>query len=387
MDLKKVKNILDEHFHGKYEFGDFLSSGAFADLFLIRHVFLDDMRVMKLINKPLTSSTNLDLILREDRISCHLKHENIINIYDADIIKTSDDTEWVYFIMEYVPGGDLNQYLNAFIDVGLLIPSFWTITLIKQISYGLNILHSSNPGIVHGDLNPKNILLSFNSEDRAIVKISDFGVSKIVSTDYEKTAVGGTRPFMAPECFNDEIYPATDIYAAGVIFYLFLTNHYPYNVSDFDIVEISEGKPWMYELIPPSHYNKMVTPFLDDLVMKCLEYDYKKRYVDASELSDDIELCLEEIVENLEKEEFFSYNAIKKAFRMAKYEDKLDEAFELLGNSEMCEVLKKVLYPKDDAELTESKTITLKNLSTLTQSGIGQKPRDFSTRSDVTKII
>ena len=181
MKFDDVKEIIDDFFQGKYKVEKFLGSSSFSDIYLIKHVFLNDLQVIKIIKKPLVLSSDLNLILYEARMACQLKHENIIDIYDAGIIQGSrgnDFTDLVYFIMEYVPGGDLKKYMLSFINSNILIPISWALFLVQQISFGLSYLHLSNPPVVHGDIKPSNILLSFNSQERIVIKLSDFGFSR-----------------------------------------------------------------------------------------------------------------------------------------------------------------------------------------------------------------
>ena len=257
--------------------------------------------------------------------------------------------------MEYVPAGDLNKFLNSFINSKMLVPTFWTLFLIKQISLGLSILHSANPPIIHSDLNPKNILLSFNSKVSVVVKLTDFGFVKQLDNINNKYSIAGTKPFMAPECFNEEYYISTDIYSLGVIFYVFLTNHYPYDLKGYDFSEILDGKPWKKELKPPSYYNGNVLPVIDEIVLKCLAYDYTQRYFDAEELYRDIRNAFK--FYDVDEDTVEMTNSVKKAFRLAKYENKEDEAIELLDKYYLTFLL------DDEVVETADKTIHLDKIS------------------------
>lgn len=94
---------------------------------------------------------------------------------------------------------------------------YHVLDLMKQILEGLNVLYSSNPPIIHRDLKLNNILLSYNACGEIVIKISDFGFAKSVTTNISDVDVVGTRPYMAPECFKKVASTRTDIYAVGVI--------------------------------------------------------------------------------------------------------------------------------------------------------------------------
>ena len=368
MFLNELQNTVDEFFHGKYKIEKFLDSGTFGELYIIKHVFLDDLRVMKIVKEPLDSNSNINLILYEARLACQLKHENIVDIYDAGVIRISDEDNFIYFIMEYIPGGDLNQYIFSFIEYNILIPVYWVLTLIKQVSFGLSMLHSSHPPLVHGDLNPNNILLSFNSSDRVVVKLSDFGFSRKITSVNLNPVIEGTLPYMAPECFKNEYNPSTDIYALGVIFYILLTNHFPYNVDKFDLVELIDLRPWRNPLIPPSHYNDDVSSYLDEIVMKCLASNHEDRFSDANEIIIEIEKALENYSLFFDKKDYVVNNSVKKAFRLVKYEKKLSEAIEIIKDLEMVNVLEDVMSSGNFNELTDNQTIKIDNINELLNS-------------------
>ena len=202
------------------------------------------------IREVLNPVVLLVTVFNEVKIATRLRNDNIINIYDAGIISATDDM--AYFVMEYVPGGDLEDYLNSFIKSNIQMPLSRVLKIMKQILMGLDALHSSNPPIVHRDLKLNNILLNYNVHGDIEIKISDFGVAKELTTNLSDIDIAGTRPYMAPESFKKNISTMTDIYAVGVIFYQLLSNHYPYDIEKFELDELMNLKPWEDKLTPPS---------------------------------------------------------------------------------------------------------------------------------------
>ena len=342
MDFNKTKQMVEGFFNGQYEVKKFLGEGSFAEVYLVNHVFLDDLRAMKIIKQPLKANSNNKAIFHEVSLATQLRHENIISIYDAGIISSFDNENKAYFVMEYVPGGDLEQYMNSFVNSNISMSIPRVLNLMKQILQGLNVLHSSNPVIVHRDLKLNNILLSYNSFGEIVIKISDFGFAKEITTDISDFEVAGTRPYMAPECFRKVSSTMTDIYAVGVIFYQLLTNSFPYGIEEFSLEEMLDAKPWKNALKPPSEYNDKISKELDEIVMKCLKINPEDRFHDASELLSSIEVIIDEfspktqgipIIEKEFEDEFSDYimnDSIKEAFRLAKCENGLNEAIEIL---------------------------------------------------------
>ncbi|WP_407375881.1 Hsp70 family protein [Methanobrevibacter sp.] len=343
MDFDEAKHLIEEFFNGKFEVKKFLGEGSFAKVYLVKHNYLDNLMAMKIVKEPLSLKTDKKSVFREVTLASQLRHENIISIYDAAVISNfGDGLDHAYFVMEYVSGGDLELFLNSFIENNLFMPIGRVLDLISQILSGLNTLHSANPPIVHRDLKPNNVLLSFNSRGDIIIKISDFGFAKQVTTSISDIDIAGTRPYMAPELFNKDVSTRSDVYAVGVIFYQLLTNRYPYDVDKYSTEELINLKPWKKDLNPPSHYNCEVSAEMDEIVMKCLSINPLNRYDDAGDLLADIEKAIDNYrsgrvvsadnIDDYEDEysEYIINDSLKEAFRLAKHENKLSQAIEIL---------------------------------------------------------
>lgn len=343
VDFDETKRLIETFFNGKFEVKKFLGEGSFAKVYLVNHNYLDTLMAMKIIKEPLSVSTNKKSVFKEVTLACQLRHENIISIYDAAEISMEDGKNHAYFLMEYVSGGDLEQYLNSFIENDIFMSIDRSMDLIKQILMGLDTLHSANPPIVHHDLKLNNVLLGFNSCGEIIIKISDFGFAKEVTTSISDIDIEGTRPYMAPELFKKSISTKSDIYAIGVIFYQLLTNRYPYDVDKYGNDDLIDLKPWREDLKPPSHYNNHVFDELDDIVLKCLDIDLENRYSDASDLLEDVLRVIDKykstqiisksnIIEDYsdDYDDYILNDSLKKAFELAKCENRLNEAIEIL---------------------------------------------------------
>ena len=288
-----VKVMIEKSFNGQYEYLGFLGKGAYASVYLVKHRYLDEKRAIKIIDKSLKDDENIRKVFEEVRLAKHLHHENIINIYDAGII--TDKTEnYAYFILEYVNGGNLEKYRNTYIKADKKMAISRVLSIIHQITQGLNALHSSRPPIIHRDLKTGNILLSTNKHGQPLIKISDFGFAGIITRFAGKKDVGGTMTYMAPECFHGEFTTQSDIYAVGVIFYLLLTNHFPYDVDKYELDDLINSNVWANNLTAPSIYNEAVPDFIDEVVVKCLSVNRILRYTDANELLDDVNRIMDE---------------------------------------------------------------------------------------------
>ncbi|MGB9889942.1 MAG: protein kinase domain-containing protein [Anaerolineae bacterium] len=160
---------------------------------------------------------------REISVMGTFQHPNVVRLYEAGTVN-----ELPVFISEFVPGGDLTQFLN---DSGrpLLLPQE-VVPLIADSLVGLEYFHRQ--GYVHRDLKPENILLD-KKDGRRIPKIADFGLAR----SYEKhggtiTRTGeyaGTWMYMPPEQITDfkRVKPVSDVYAMGVTAYFLLSGYWP----------------------------------------------------------------------------------------------------------------------------------------------------------------
>ncbi len=375
LGFDEEKQLIEEYFNGKFEVKKFLGEGSFAKVYLVNHNYLDTLMAMKIIKEPLNLSTNRKNIFKEVTIACQLRNENIISIYDAAEIAIEEDKNHAYFLMEYVPGGDLDQYLNSFVENNIFMSLERSMDLIKQILNGLNTLHSANPPIVHHDLKPNNVLLSFNSSGDIIIKISDFGFAKEVTTSISDIDISGTRPYMAPELFNKSVSTKSDIYAVGVIFYQLLTNRYPYDVDNYTNDQLMDLKPWDEDLKPPSYFNENVFEDLDRIVLECLDVDLENRYEDAGELLSDVLNAIDWYNSNQiitphnvfeeyddDYENFIINDSLIKAFELAKCENKLNEAIEILEREVLKDYDIRRCY-SDTLRIWKSKSPDLKLIS------------------------
>ena len=160
-------------------------------------------------------------------------HPNI-----TQILQLLEDNKNMYIVMEFVPGGDLQQAFNEnqdkFVNEDLIC------SIIKQVLSTLHYLHKKEPEpVVHKDIKPANFLIE--SIDYALgkahVKLTDFGFAACKSNDKVYQAKNGTLYYQAPEFFVEgaQISNAVDIWAAGVMAFYFLSGgQYPFEFDDLD---------------------------------------------------------------------------------------------------------------------------------------------------------
>lgn len=145
------------------------------------------------------------------------KHANIVQLYETFLGPNKD----FYFVMEYVNGGNLYQFINDRKESCMRIKSVEIKSILYQILSALYHIHHVE-GIFHRDMKPENLLMHYNHKDKdnVIIKLADFGLateikSKLLSTDYVST-----RWYRAPEVLLKSSHYSfpIDLWAVGVIF-------------------------------------------------------------------------------------------------------------------------------------------------------------------------
>jgi|APTNR8051073442_1049403.scaffolds.fasta_scaffold02315_5 serine/threonine protein kinase len=165
--------------------------------------------------------TAIDELVREARTLSTLQHPNIVSVYDVGV-----DDEGAFIVMELVKG----ETLDDIIARGALTERDFG-SLVKQTLEGMLAAHSA--GLIHLDLKPQNLMITWHASGTFQVKILDFGLATGALQAQQNTenqdSILGSIHFMAPEQFERApVDVRTDLYAMGAIFYYALTQQYPF---------------------------------------------------------------------------------------------------------------------------------------------------------------
>uniref|UniRef100_A0A7N8YEX6 non-specific serine/threonine protein kinase n=1 Tax=Mastacembelus armatus TaxID=205130 RepID=A0A7N8YEX6_9TELE len=226
---------------------------------------------------------------REYRIHKELDHPRIVKLYDY----FSLDTDSFCTVLEYCEGNDLDFYLKQ----NKLMTEKEARSIVMQIVNALKYLNQIRPPIIHYDLKPGNILL-VNGTACGEIKITDFGLSKIMDDDSYNSADGmeltsqgaGTYWYLPPECFvvgkdPPKISNKVDVWSVGVIFYQTLYGRKPFghNQSQQDILQENTILKATEVQFPPK---PVVTTEAKAFIRRCLAY-HKEDRVDVLQLASD----------------------------------------------------------------------------------------------------
>jgi hypothetical protein len=212
---------------GAYEVGDLLRRGGMGEIYRGRHPQLERTVAIKILPESRSMAGEFRARFeREARMVAGLRHSNIVNVFDFGNV---GDT--VYFVMEYIDGQELGDYLSEHGPLSLQA----ALPFVRDIAEALDYAHDE--GLVHRDVKPSNVMLQpvTTSRDepspyRAI--LMDFGVAKILTANTGLTQSGtmGTLDYMAPEQIMaaKEVDRRADIYSLGVLVFQMLTGKLPF---------------------------------------------------------------------------------------------------------------------------------------------------------------
>ncbi|OYD16856.1 hypothetical protein CH333_02485 [candidate division WOR-3 bacterium JGI_Cruoil_03_44_89] len=154
-----------------------------------------------------------------------------------------------------------------------------------DILSGLHTAHSQKPPIIHRDISPDNILISYDRE-RPEALLSDFGLACTFNKLSHLPNAAGKYLYFAPECFWNVYLPASDVFSSGIVFYEMLTGFYPWqynfeNISDDpEEIETMIFSSRKREIKKPSEFNDCGDN-LDKIVLKSLSLELKDRHKNA----------------------------------------------------------------------------------------------------------
>jgi len=209
-----------------------VGEGSFGSVRAAKVKATGALRAVKSILKG--KKKRMTMLKTEIEITKMVDHPNIIKLYEI-----FEDVTSIYLVMEFCAGGHLLARVKAegrFTEVGAA-------ATMMQIFRAVFYLHSM--WICHRDLKPENFLiLTPDSVESSVLKITDFGLSCIVKPDEVLTSFAGTPAYMAPEVVAKHYNLACDMWSCGVNMYMLLCGYLPFRgESDADIhAKVSAGR-------------------------------------------------------------------------------------------------------------------------------------------------
>jgi serine/threonine protein kinase len=264
---------------GKYALLRPFARGGMGELFIAASGEMSGAEKLCLIKKVPEDRDSPGLtarLLDEARVAVRLNHTNLVQVFDAGRVEDE-----LYIAMELIEGRDLRAVWNRTAERRSRIPLDVALYVVREMARGLDYAHNyGGLNLVHRDIAPPNVLLSFHGE----VKVTDFGLARSILKN-EKTAPGivyGRVAYLAPEqARGEQADPRTDIYATGVILWELLTGRPLHDASEDAVKNLERARHPRVE--PPSHITRGLPPTIDQVALKALASKREERYRTAEE--------------------------------------------------------------------------------------------------------
>jgi serine/threonine-protein kinase len=275
---------------GKYQILDRLGIGGMGEIFKVRHIHLNELRVIKIMRPNVAADDQgMQRFLQEARTSTMIKHKNLAMLYDFAQL---DDGSY-YMVWEFIDGTNIQKWIGQ----NGPMPARLAIEIAIQTLSGLEHLHSM--GLIHRDISPENIMLSQDHHGKLAVKVIDFGIAKQLSEGDGGQGLTQTGMFLgklkyaSPEQAGflkegEHLDPRSDLYSFGIVMYEMLAGRAPFQATNphgYILKHVTEKPQPIHELNPAVK----VPAQLESVIMKSLEKSRDNRYPTAADFEHALE--------------------------------------------------------------------------------------------------
>lgn len=286
-DMDTLMSPRDEA-RGKYEVLRVVNRGGMGEIALARvkgTKGFEKLVVLKRLRADAEREDHIQMFDVEQEVMSRMEHPNVVKVFDQPVIDGIP-----YLAMEYIRGRNLDQVVRAASQHGEELSGQFALSTISEVLRGLAFVHRLKDnegralGVVHQDMTPSNVLVSFFGE----VKITDFGISYVTSRDggLRKGVLKGKPRYVAPEVLaGKRVNNTADIYGVGVVLYELLTGRAlfarPSVKETLGAVARNELPNFHEEL---RQYGDGIARILD----RCLKKDPGERYRTAESMAADV---------------------------------------------------------------------------------------------------
>jgi TonB family protein len=275
---------------GQYVIEEHIATGGMADVYKARMMGMEGFQKTVAIKRILSNLTDSDEFVRmfidEAKLAAQLNHNNIIHIYDLGKVDRSH-----YIAMEYIEGRDLRSILEECRERDVKMPIELALHITNLLASALDYAHKKRDfdnralGLVHRDVSPQNVLISFDGD----VKLCDFGIAKAASkaSQTRAGALKGKLQYMSPEqAWGKDIDHRSDLFSLGLVLFEMLTNEKVFSgTSELSVLEQVRDPI----ITAPSMKNSDVDSEVDRVIFLALNAEREERYQSAEDLKRDLE--------------------------------------------------------------------------------------------------
>ncbi len=283
----------DDRF-GPYELLDRVAIGGMAEVFKAKRTGVEGFEKVVALKRILPHLSDnkefVDMFVDEAKMVAGLSHPNIVQIFDLGRIEKR-----YYIAMEYVHGRDLRTIMKRAREKGLRMPLDLSLRVVGQVCGALEYAHRKKDErgrpmeIVHRDVSPQNILISFEGE----VKLVDFGIAKAATkaSSTDRGALRGKLLYMSPEqAWGRTIDRRSDVFSLGIVLYEMVTETKPFIGAGTELTILELVRQCV--ITPAREVNPRVPEALDRVIMKALAREPAERYQDAGQMQRGLERFL-----------------------------------------------------------------------------------------------
>jgi serine/threonine protein kinase len=270
---------------GKYEILSRLGAGGMGEVFKARHVHLNTFRCIKVMRENLLADENIrNRFLREARMATQIHHSNIAVVHDFFLGDGGS-----YMVTEFIDGTTVRQWSAASGPFPLAVAA----DIAVQVLSGLDHIHRR--GLLHRDISPDNVMITYDADDKLVAKIIDLGIAKDIANavSADKTQAGvliGNPKYMSPEQFgslddDEQLDGRADLYCLGIVLYEMLLGVPPFasETPQGYIMKHLTAQPRRFAEAKPG---TVWSPAVEEIIFRALEKDRGKRFADAREFSE-----------------------------------------------------------------------------------------------------
>ena len=270
----------------KYLVEETVAEGGIGVIVVARHLALNQRVAIKYLKpKALKNPSLVERFVREGRLAAQISSDHVVRVYDVGSLAEGGP----YMVMEYLVGQDLGSLLEKG-----PIPIEQAVDYIIQACDALAEAHVLQ--IVHRDIKPENLFLAERPSNTPIIKIIDFGISKVAPSRGEggkwghETAASerfGTPLYMSPEQLrsSSNVDTRTDIWSLGVTLHELVTGQLPFAGNDLPqlCTSVLASPPTSLTAVLPD-----APPRLEAILLRCFEKDPDLRFDDVAELAEQL---------------------------------------------------------------------------------------------------
>jgi len=264
----------------KYRVGQLLGHGGMGAVFAGQHLALDERVAIKVLAPASVGDQDaLARLQREARILARVRNEHVVRVIDLGQLEDGGP----FMVMEHLTGRNLGRVLKEHGRLGVDV----AVGYVLQVLIALAAAHTN--GVVHRDLKPDNLFCAQSQKGTWLIKVLDFGISRLVRVDPSTSMtaprdVMGTPLYMSPEQLRDSstVDARSDIWSIGVVLYELVTGVSPFSGASIAeiAVKVATEQPLPLAAIDPS-----LSPELESVLSRCLRKERAERYANVAELA------------------------------------------------------------------------------------------------------